>query len=168
MKKSIKKSRIEFLASSLQPNYMLSLQLPHSCKAYKFERFRSYIKSIMKQVEKHLLDKKWNKHHYRFVVFYENKNGLDAWHAHILINCTDKTTGKTEKIGNIEKAITKANHVFRCDNGCKENIDVDISQLNSIKSVQSAIDYCQKEAWNENKPDNTDVRYEFSENLFSL
>ena len=171
MIKNIKKARIKFLLNSICPNYMLTLQLPYSHKAYKFERFRSHVKNIMKKIEKNLIGKKWNKHHYPFVIFYENKGGLEPWHAHILCNFTDKITGKTESSDNIETAISKADLMFRTCNGLKEgneSIDMDVSQLGTFESVYDAMNYCQKEVWHEDKDVYYQVRFEFSADMFGL
>ncbi len=171
MIQNIKKARIKFLINSIHPNYMLTLQLPYSCKAYKFERFRNHVKNIMKKIEKSLIGKKWNKHHYKFVIFYENKGGLEPWHAHILCNFTDKITGKVESFDNIETAISKADLVFRSCNGLKEGkegIDIDVSQLETVESVYEAMNYCQKEIWHEDKAVDYQVRFEFSADIFGL
>ena len=147
---------------------MITIQLPSAYKSKKLERFRFNIKNIMQQIEKDLLGKNWHKHHWPFVIFYENKNGLEAWHAHVLCNFTDRQTGETENHDDIEKAVCRANHTFRCSNGCKTDLDVDVSLLDNIKSVQDAVNYCQKEVWAEEKNTEYQIRFEFSEDLFSL
>lgn len=168
MKKNLKRARVESIVNSIQPNYMITIQLPPAYKSKKLERFRFNIKNIMQQVEKELLGKKWHKHHYRFIVFYENKNELEPWHAHILGNFTDNKTGKIESYDDIGNAVSRANHTFRCNNGCKTDLDVDVSLLDNIKSVQDAVNYCQKEVWQEEKNTEHQIRFEFSEDLFSL
>ncbi len=168
MKQNIKRARIESIVNSIQPNYMITIQLPSAYKSKKLDRFRFNIKKIMQQVEKELLGKKWHKHHYRFIVFYENKNELEPWHAHILCNFTDNKTGKTECYDNIEKAVQRANHTFRCSNGCKTDLDIDIISLTNPQSVIAAVDYCQKEVWQEEKNAESQIRFEFSEEIFSL
>lgn len=168
MKKNLKRARVESIVNSIQPNYMITIQLPSAYKSKKLERFRFNIKNIMQQIEKDLLGKNWHKHHCPFVIFYENKNGLEAWHAHVLCNFTDRQTGETENHDDIEKAVCRANHTFRCSNGCKTDLDVDVSLLDNIKSVQDAVNYCQKEVWAEEKNTEYQIRFEFSEDLFSL
>ncbi len=168
MTKSLKRARIESIVNSIQPNYMITIQLPSAYKSKNLDRFRFNVKNIMQQIEKDLLGKSWHKHHYPFVICYENKNGLEPWHAHILCNFTDNKTGKIESFESIEKAINRANHTFRCSNGCKTDLDVDVSLLDNIKSVHDAVNYCQKEVWNEEKSAAYQIRFEFSEDLFSI
>lgn len=168
MKKNLKIARIESIVNSIQPNYMITIQLPSAYRSKNLDRFRFTVKNIMQQIEKDLLGKNWHKHHNPFVIFYENKNGLEAWHAHVLCNFTDRQTGETENHYDIEKAVSRANHTFRCNNGCKTDLDVDVSLLDNIKSVQDAVNYCQKEVWQEEKNTEHQIRFEFSEDLFSL
>lgn len=168
MKKNLKKARVESIVNSTQPNYMITIQLPSAQKSKKLDIFRFNVKKIVQQVEKELLGKKWYKHHYPFVIFYENKNGLEAWHAHVLCNFTDNKTGKIESYDNVEKAVSRANHTFRCSNGSKNDLDIDVISLNTLQSVIAAVDYCQKEVWNEEKNAEYQMRFEFSEDLFSL
>lgn len=168
MKQNIKQSRITSIINVVKPNTMITLQLPPAYRSKNLDRFRFTVKNIMQQIEKDLLGKNWHKHHYPFVIFYENKNGLEAWHAHVLCNFTDRQTGETENHDDIEKAVCRANHTFRCSNGCKTDLDVDVSLLDNIKSVQDAVNYCQKEVWAEEKNTEYQIRFEFSEDLFSL
>lgn len=168
MKKNLKRARVESIVNSIQPNYMITIQLPPAYKSKKLERFRFNIKNIMQQVEKELLGKKWHKHHYRFIVFYENKNELEPWHAHILGNFTDNKTGKIESYDDIENAVSRANHTFRCRNGSKNDLDIDVISLTNSQSVIAAVDYCQKEVWQEEKSVERQIRFEFSEDLFSI
>ena len=89
----------------------------------------------------------------------ENKN--------ILITIENETYNISD-FENIEKAVCRANHAFRCNNGCKTDLDVDVSLLDNIKSVQDAVNYCQKEVWAEEKNTEYQIRFEFSGDLFSL
>lgn len=168
MKKNLKRARIESILNVVQPTAMITIQLPPAYRSKNLDRFRFTVKNIMQQIEKDLLGKNWHKHHYRFIVFYENKNELEPWHAHILGNFTDNKNGKIESYDDIEKAVNRANHTFRCRNGSKNDLDIDIISLTNSQSVIAAVDYCQKEVWNEEKSAAPQERFEFSEEIFSL
>lgn len=168
MKKNLKRARIESILNVVQPTAMITIQLPPAYRSKNLDRFRFTVKNIMQQIEKDLLGKNWHKHHYRFIVFYENKNELEPWHAHILGNFTDNKNGKIESYDDIEKAVNRANHTFRCSNGSKNDLDIDVISLTNTQSVIAAVDYCQKEVWQEEKSVERQMRFEFSEEIFSL
>lgn len=163
-----KKTFTDFIINSLCPNCLITIQMPYTHKTKNFERFRSYVRVVMKKVEKDLLGKKWNKFHYRFIVFYENCNNLTTWHAHIICNFKNEHTGISETFDNIENACAQANHAFRTDYSSKKDLEIHVSMLENIDQTEKAINYCQKELWHECLDKSSVIRMEFSDDIFSL
>lgn len=158
----------DYITNTIQPNVFITIQPAFERKTTDAQQFTEEIKFILRLTEKNLLGKRWSKHHYPFVVCLENDHGKSTWHAHILGKFTNPFTGQPEPQGDIEQALEKANHSYRCKYGCKQDINTKVCMLDNATSVRKATSYCTKETWCQFLYDSEPVRSEKSSALFGL
>lgn len=67
------------------PTHLLTIQLPDNLRHANKMNAITHLRNIMKEFERILLNRHWNKKHLSFICF-EEKCTLLGWHFHILLN----------------------------------------------------------------------------------
>ncbi len=163
-----KKLLRDYIIEEIKPNYFISIQPPFDRKTQYIPQYEEETKFIMKQFEKALLGRRWNKHHFPFVIISENDTGKSTWHSHILGNFTNILTGQQIAQDQLEHAMDKADHSYRVKYGTKKGINVKIDRLDNEQSVKKAASYCTKEIWCQFLYDSEPARSETSCVIFGL
>lgn len=81
------KALFEFI-ERYNPNYFLTVQFPEHKKTENSEISNNRLRIIMKNFERQLLGRYWNKHHLPFICFAELGTSK-MYHYHILFNSKD-------------------------------------------------------------------------------
>ena len=178
-----------FVCDYIKPDCMITIQLHWAQKTRSIKEFETHIWFYMKSLEKALLGRRWNKHPYPFMLFYENgkdraeygghiyanpeeqqkkKNTKKPWHAHVLFNATNPLIGQKLTQEQLEEAIEQANRAYRSYFHRIKSPNIHITMLETPESVQRTASYCTKELWCQFfHPDNP-IRSKFSGQLFKL
>lgn len=82
---SVKDELNKWIEKTYSPKYLMTVQLPDNWKSKNLEHSIIHLKSIMRDFERFLLHRHWNKKHLPFIAFAENGISKD-WHFHLLLN----------------------------------------------------------------------------------
>ena len=82
---NLKTELTKWIDNTYNPKYLMTVQLPENLKSNNLEHSINHLKSIMRDFEKFLLKRHWNKKHLPFIAFAENGISKD-WHFHLLLN----------------------------------------------------------------------------------
>lgn len=82
---NLKTELTKWIDNTYSPKYLMTIQLPENLKSNNLEYSINHLKSIMRDFERFLLKRHWNKKHLPFIAFAENGISKD-WHFHLLLN----------------------------------------------------------------------------------
>ncbi|MBD5405912.1 hypothetical protein HDR59_05185 [bacterium] len=82
---NLKSELKKWIDNTYSPKYLMTIQLPDNLKSENLEHSITHLKNIMKDFERLLLHRHWNKKHIPFIAFAE-KGVSEDWHFHLLFN----------------------------------------------------------------------------------
>ena len=82
---SVKDELTKWIDNTYNPKYLMTVQLPDNWKNKSLDNSITHLKMIMRDFERCLLKRHWNKKHIPFIAFAE-KGVSEEWHFHLLFN----------------------------------------------------------------------------------
>ena len=117
--------------TSLNANYVLTIQFPVEKRSTNYERSKNMLRSVMANLEFYLLGNDWIHHHIPFVAFCE-KGKFQTYHYHVFLYNNDI------KLNRMKTAMHKVFH--------KTGFDTGILYLDPFFTANTP-NYCTKEIY---------------------